>query len=154
MYHSCSGDWGIALGKGAFMKNKIPEVLIAMAKMTPTEDLYTGDSFTVTEIVPGDKCNNGGEYGFTSVFTKTKVPGIYFWDRETTCDFSPCGTGPQGFVILTNPMVDRIITASERITDAALEAWQRYQWGDGDYPRYTGDSCASEIAAIISAGNS
>ena len=135
------------------MKNKIPEVLIAMAKMTPTEDLYTGDSFTVTEIVSGDKCNNGGEYGFASVFTKTKVPGIYFWDRETTCDFSPCGTGPQGFVILTNPMVDRILAASKKVTDEFDKRWDDYQWGDGDYPYYTGYSCEAEIASIIAEEN-
>lgn len=135
------------------MKNKIPEVLIAMAKMTPTEDLYTGDSFTVTEIVPGDKCNNGGEYGFASVFTKTKVPGIYFWDRETTCDFDGCGTGPQGYVVLTKEKVFRMLEEEKRITSAAKVAWDRYQWGSGEYPRYTGYSCEAEIAAILNEGN-
>lgn len=135
------------------MKNKIPEDLIAKANALG-DTRFTGNSFTVTEIVPGDKCNNGGEYGFASVFTKTSVPGVYYWTRTTTCDFAECGTGPQGYVVLTENMVDRILTASERITDAALEAWQRYQWGDGDYPRYTGDSCESEISAIITAGNS
>ena len=124
--------------------------LVAIAKnMT---DIFDGGSFSVTEVVAGEKCNNGGEYGFASVFTKTSIPGIYFWDRETTCDFDWCGTGPQGFVILTNKKVARIRAASKRITDAAREAWDKYQWGNGNYPRYTGDSCEAEIAAIIIAG--
>lgn len=112
-------------------------------------DLYTGDTFEVTEVVAGERCNNGGEYGFTSIFSRTPISGIYFWRRTTTCDFDECGTGPQGYVVLTKSIVERILAVSKRINDAAVEAWMKYQWGDGDYPRYTGDSCLADIEAII-----
>lgn len=131
---------------------KIPAKIIKRAKLRG-DDLYTGDSFEVTEVVSGDKCSNGGEYGFSSVFTKTSVPGIYFWERTSTCDFDDCGTGPQGYVVLTNNMVDSILKESKKITDAADELWQEYQWNNGNYPRYTGDSCRDEIAAIIKENN-
>ena len=135
------------------MKNKIPEDLIAKANALSTTVRFTGDTFEVVEVVAGEKCSNGGEYGFTSIFMRTKVPGVYYWIRETTSEFN-CGTGPQGYVVLTENMVKRILAVSKRITDAAYEMWEEYQWGDGDYPRYTGDSCEAEIAAIIAAGNS
>lgn len=131
------------------MKNKIPEDLIAKANKLG-DARFTGDSFKVTEVVPGDKCNNGGEYGFYSVFSRTPISGIYFWWRTSTCDFDACGTGPQGYVVLTDNMVARIIDASKSITDEFDERWEDYQWGDGNYPRYTGDSCFATISDIIS----
>ena len=135
------------------MKKKIPFDVVEKAKKLG-EACFTGDTFEVAEVVAGERCNNGGEYGFTSVFMRTSVPGVYHWTRMTTCDFDECGTGPQGYVVLTENMVVQILAASKRITDAAREAWMKYHWGNGDYPRYTGDSCESEIAAIIAAGNS
>lgn len=132
-------------------KEKIPfDVIVKANKLGDTR--FTGDSFEVTEVVSGDKCSNGGEYGFSSVFTKTSVPGVYFWERTTTSEFE-CGTGPQGFVVLTNSMVARIMDASKKVTDEFDERWDDYQWGDGDYPYYTGYSCEAEIAAIIAEKN-
>ena len=132
---------------------KIPAKIIKRKAKLRGDDLYTGDSFRVTEVVPGDKCNNGGEYGFYSVFSQTPISGVYFWRRTTTCDFDECGTGPQGYVVLTKSIVERILKESKKITDAADEMWEEYHWGDGDYPRYTGDSCEAEIAAIIAENN-
>lgn len=131
--------------------DKIPfDVIVKANKLGDTR--FTGDSFKAVEVVAGEKCNNGGEYGFSSVFTKTSVPGVYYWTRTTTSEFE-CGTGPQGFVALSNDMVDRILAESKKVIDAADEMWMNYQWGDGDYPYYTGDSCEAEIAAIIKENN-
>ena len=133
------------------MKEKVPfDVIVKANKLGDTR--FTGDAFEVVEVVAGKKCSNGGEYGFTSIFMRTKVPGVYYWIRSTTSEFN-CGTGPQGYVVLTENQVKRILEASKRINDAAVEAWLKYRWGDGDYPRYTGDSCEAEIAAIIAENN-
>ena len=138
------------------MKKKVlvnvPFDVIAKAKTFGDTLLFTGDTFEATEVVAGERCNNGGEYGFTSVFTKTSVPGIYFWERTTTSEFN-CGTGPQGFVLLTKSMVDKILVASKKVTDEFEKRWDDYQWGDGGYPYYTGYSCEAEIAAIIASVN-
>ena len=134
------------------MKNKIPEDLIAKANALSTTVRFTGDTFEVVEGAAGEKCSNGGEYGFASVFKKTAVPGIYFWERTCTCDFDGCGTGPQGYVVLTKEKVFRMLEEEKRITSAAKVAWDRYQWGSGEYPRYTGYSCEAEIAAILNEG--
>ena len=133
------------------MKEKVPfDVIVKANKLGDTR--FTGDTFEVVEVVVGEKCSNGGKYGFTSIFMRTKVPGVYYWIRSTTSEFN-CGTGPQGYVVLTENHVKRILEASKRINDAAVEAWLKYRWGDGDYPRYTGDSCEAEIAAIIAENN-
>lgn len=91
---------------------KYPEDVMAASRRL-ANCLFTGDSFEVVEVVAGEKCNNGGEYGFYSAFTKTSVPGVYYWSRRTTSEFD-CGTGPQGYVVLTDNMVERIVAESKK----------------------------------------
>nr|DAS84021.1 MAG TPA: hypothetical protein [Caudoviricetes sp.] len=62
---------------------------------------YTGEGFRVTCEEPGDKCNDGGEYGYYMDFRKTEIPGLYDVESWTTCDFDSCGTGFEGFAWLT-----------------------------------------------------
>ena len=64
-------------------------------------DIYTGEGFRITYEEPGDKCNNGGEYGYYTDFRKTEIPGLYDVESWTTCDFDSCGTGFEGFAWLT-----------------------------------------------------
>ena len=64
-------------------------------------DIYTGEGFRITYEEPGDKCNDGGEYGFYTDFRKTEIPGLYDVESWTTCDFDSCGTGFEGFAWLT-----------------------------------------------------
>lgn len=62
---------------------------------------YKGEGFRVTCEEPGDKCNDGGEYGYYMDFRKTEIPGLYDVESWTTCDFDSCGTGFEGFTWLT-----------------------------------------------------
>jgi len=62
---------------------------------------YTGEGFRVTCEEPGDKCNDGGEYGYYMDFRKTEISGLYDVESWTTCDFDSCGTGFEGFAWLT-----------------------------------------------------
>lgn len=64
-------------------------------------DIYTGEGFRITYEEPGDKCNDGGEYGYYIDFRKTEIPGLYDVESWTTCDFDSCGTGFEGFTWLT-----------------------------------------------------
>lgn len=64
-------------------------------------EVYTGEGFRITYEEPGDKCNDGGEYGYYTDFRKTEIPGLYDVESWTTCDFDSCGTGFEGFAWLT-----------------------------------------------------
>ena len=63
----------------------------------PNVELYTGDGFTIEDIPAGEKCNNGGEYGFYTNYRKTDIDGLYKVTTWCTCDFDDCGTGFQGY---------------------------------------------------------
>lgn len=63
----------------------------------PNVELYTGDGFTIEDIPAGEKCNDGGEYGFYTNYRKTDIDGLYKVTTWTTCDFGNCGTGFQGY---------------------------------------------------------
>lgn len=78
----------------------------------PVGELYTGSSFSVTDVIPGEKCNNGGEYGFYTDYIQTDIPGLYAVETSTTCDFDRCGTGFEGLRWLTLEDYDRITAAS------------------------------------------
>lgn len=64
----------------------------------PKVELYTGDGFTIEDIPAGEKCNNGGEYGFYTNYRKTDIDGLYKVSTWTTCDFDSCGPGFQGYI--------------------------------------------------------
>ena len=67
----------------------------------PNVELYTGEGFTIEDIPAGEKCNNGGDYGFYTNYRKTDIDGLYKVTTWTTCDFDSCGTGFQGYEWIT-----------------------------------------------------
>lgn len=77
----------------------------------------------LTDVCPGEKCNNGGEYGFYTHLEQV-VRGIFLIYTTTTCDFDRCGTsgypdpGEEQYVVLTNQQLDDMIAESNRIEAA------------------------------------
>lgn len=81
------------------------------------DKLYTGKEFTCTEVVPGEKCHNGGEYGFYTTYSPTTKSGIYKVESSCTCDFDNCGTGFEGYIVLTKNLFHHLISESEHIIE-------------------------------------
>jgi hypothetical protein len=81
--------------------------------------LYVSDTDLVfTDVVPGKKCHNGGEYGFYTRYSPIpEYPGIYRVYTETTCDFDACGTGYEGIRALTVREYRRLKKASDEVED-------------------------------------
>lgn len=101
-------------------------------KAKPEGELYTGSSFIVTDVIPGEKCNNGGEYGFYTEYIQTAMPGLYAMETSTTCDFDRCGTGFEGLRWLTLEDYDRIVEKSlepieEKAKDYSSPTTQLFQ---------------------------
>ena len=70
-------------------------------------------------MIPGDKSNNGGEYGFYTRYRPIpEYPGIYRVFTETTCDFDACGTGYVGTVALTVLEHQKLRKASDEVEAA------------------------------------
>ena len=90
------------------------------------KDLYAGDSFSIVDTFPGEKGNDGGEYGFYSHYTKTDVPGVYKLETSTTCDFDDCGTGYEGFFVLTNYDVRKMFKDEEIRKENYIEHGYKY----------------------------
>lgn len=86
-------------------------------KTVSKDDLYTGDEFTCTDVVAGEKCHNGGEYGFYTSYYPTTEYGIYKVESSCTCDFDDCNTGFEGYIVLTNELFNQLISESERIEE-------------------------------------
>ena len=72
-----------------------------------------------TDVVPGHRCNNGGEYGFYSHYAPTDAPGVFWAWSSTTCDFDRCGTGYDygEYVVLTKKRMRRLMQISDRIEE-------------------------------------
>lgn len=107
---------------------------VEMAASYNSEDLYE-DRIEITEVIPGERCNNGGEYGFYSEFYPTDVVGVFFWRRTTTSEWS-CGTGPQGYVVLTKAAVAAMRAAEKDLRNA--------------HEYYDGESIEETIYEIVS----
>jgi len=84
-------------------------------KLKKNKKLYTGPKFTCTDVFPGVKQNNGGEYGFYTTYSPTEKPGKYAVRTWTTCDFDDVHTGPQGYVWLTKKKVAELLAESQKI---------------------------------------
>lgn len=69
------------------------------------------------DVLPGEKSNNGGEYGFYSSYYPTERKGVYELYTSTTCDFDACGTGREGFVVLTKDDLARLIRGEEAVLE-------------------------------------
>jgi len=77
------------------------------------------EDIVFTDVVPGEKHRDGGEYGFYTRYSPIPGhPGIYRVSTETTCDFDACGTGPQGIRALTVREYRRLKRSSDKIEAA------------------------------------
>lgn len=88
----------------------------------PEEELAVFDGeeneyWKFVDVLPGEKSNNGGEYGFYSSYYPTEKGGVYEWYTSTTCDFDPCGTGREGFVVLTKDDLARLIANEKEVLE-------------------------------------
>ena len=77
------------------------------------------EKLTFTEVVAGDKSNNGGEYGFwTNYYPISEHPGLYEVYSCSSCDFDSCGTGYEGIRALTMSEYRRLRRASDKVEAA------------------------------------
>lgn len=84
------------------IKSEKKELQQALAYAAGKKLHISEDDIVFTDVVPGEKCNNGGEYGFYTRYSPIQEhPGIYRVYTETTCDFDACGTGYEGIRALT-----------------------------------------------------
>ena len=117
------GDWE---GPETF---PVEEVLDAIQDWQDNQDLQKALSFAegkkvhisnedivFTDVVPGEKHHDGGEYGFyTRYHPIPGHPGIYRVSTECTCDFDRCGTGYEGIRALTVREYRRLKKASDKV---------------------------------------
>ena len=77
---------------------------------------------TFTDVAPGARHNDGGEYGFYTVYIPVPShPGIYSVGTICTCDFDACGTGYQGIRALTETEFKKLKKASNKIEAAGSQ---------------------------------
>lgn len=69
------------------------------------------------DVLPGEKSNNGGEYGFYSSYYPTERKGVYEYYTSCSCDFDPCGTGRKGFVVLTKDDLARLCEDEKEVLE-------------------------------------
>ena len=90
----------------------IPVILKDTRLFSVPKNLYIGDSFVITNKSAGSKCNDGGEYGFYTTYSKTTIKGLYEVLTSTSCDFSTCGTGFSHFEWLEPSKVETLCSES------------------------------------------
>lgn len=79
----------------------------------------SNEKLTFTEVVAGDKCNNGGEYGFWTEYRPiAEYPGLYEVYSRSSCDFDSCGTGYEGIKALTVSEYRRLRRESDEVEEA------------------------------------
>lgn len=100
--------------------NKYPE-------FTPM-DAYVADKFEICDKAPGEKCWNGGEYGFYSVYNASPVSGVYYVTTYTTCDIDNLGTGFEGVEYVSK---DRYKELREMEAEILEEAEREYDRAHG-----------------------
>lgn len=74
-------------------------------------------AYHFTDDVPGEKCNNGGEYGFYTHLYPSTLPGVFEVVTSTTCDFSTCNTGWKGYGYFTDDDVRQMQEESEAVEE-------------------------------------
>jgi hypothetical protein len=79
----------------------------------------SNEDIVFTDVVPGEKHRDGGEYGFYTRYSPIpEYPGIYRVYSETTCDFDACGTGYEGITALTIAEYRKLRKKSDEIEAA------------------------------------
>jgi len=79
----------------------------------------SNEDIVFTDVVPGEKHRDGGEYGFYTRYCPIPgYPGIYRVSTETSCEFDACGTGYQGIRALTAREYRRLKKASDKVEAA------------------------------------
>jgi len=79
----------------------------------------SNEDIVFTDVVPGEKHRDGGEYGFYTRYCPIPgYPGIYRVSTETSCEFDACGTGYQGIRALTTREYRRLKKASDKVEAA------------------------------------
>lgn len=126
IYTLYQGQW---YGEWIYKYEKLHQVIDAMEKfeedeelkeirtqkfLLPNEELAKKNTYVFTDIIAGEKCNNGGEYGFSSKYIKVE-DGIYHHYTTCTCDFDACGTGYRGLVLLTRKDIERLSKEEEEV---------------------------------------
>lgn len=71
------------------------------------------ETITFVDVVAGDKQNDGGEYGFYSNYYPTDVDGVFAFETSTTSTFDSCETGFEGYVSLTQSLLNKLIKDEE-----------------------------------------
>ena len=101
-------------------EKELDEVKIEVANLLKEGvDLYKSDNpITFVDVVAGNLCNDGGEYGFYSTYYPTEVTGIYELHTSTTCEFDSCGTGYEGLEILTQEKYEYLLSEEEKVLEA------------------------------------
>lgn len=96
-------------------KKEITELSLEVEKLLKDgEQLHISDKpIRFTDVVPGNKSSDGGEYGFYSTYYPTEVAGIYECYTSTTCEFDACGTGYEGLEILTQDKYQYLASKEE-----------------------------------------
>jgi hypothetical protein len=110
----------------------VEDVLDAMEAWQDNQDLQkalqyaegkklylSNEDIVFTDVVPGEKHRDGGEYGFYTRYRPIpEYPGIYRVYSETTCDFDACGTGFEGYAALTITEYQKLRKASDEVEAA------------------------------------
>lgn len=119
--------WEYAKGQNAFLTQQAKfysqlefDTACEEAGKIPECRLAPSVYIKCTDVVPGRRCNNGGEYGFYTHYSPTDIPGVFWKWTSTTCDFDRCGTtGYDGgrYVVLTKKRMRRLMQISDRIEE-------------------------------------
>jgi len=112
--------------KNELIKQEAKEIKKAILQARNKRLHVSKKDIVFVDVVPGNKCNNGGEYGFYTRYSPIPGhPGIYRVYTETTCDFDDCGTGYEGIQYLTEEQYQELRKASDEI-EAAGNLYNRY----------------------------
>ena len=118
--------WEYTKGQDAFLTQQAKfydqvafDAACEEAAKVPTHRLAPPIYIKCTDVVPGRRCNNGGEYGFYTHYSPTNIPGVFWQWSSSTCDFDNCGADYDNgkYVILTKKRMRRLMQISDRIEE-------------------------------------
>ena len=80
-------------------------------------DCRKGEYFKFVTVVGGKKCNNGGEYWFYDELYPTNKKGVFKHYTSPSCDFDNCGCGFEGYVVITDEILQQLMDAEEEVLE-------------------------------------